>query len=120
MLSSVAVFSERVSHLPTIRALPTRHDFPTLQEALLAIRKNPAIMLPYLNCAENVRGSYKVIVDFCGKEDAEEILRKNPGVLGCIPSRQKSHEKKLTKEAQKEGAPRKKARILLFPTCLTT
>tara|TARA_B100000524_G_scaffold136652_1_gene68330 strand:- start:395 stop:658 length:264 start_codon:yes stop_codon:yes gene_type:complete len=87
---------------------------------LLAIRKNPAIMLPYLNCAENVRGSYKVIVDFCGKEDAEEILRKNPGVLGCIPSRQKSHEKKLTKEAQKEGAPRKKARILLFPTCLTT
>ena len=67
-----------------------RECFPTEAEALAAVEKNPATLLPYgfdsENRAENIRGSYGVLQDVLESEaEVQEVLVKNPGVLGCIP-----------------------------------
>ena len=66
-----------------------RECFPTEAEALAAVEKNPATLLPYRfdseNRAENIRGSYGVLQDVLESEaEVQEVLVKNPGVLGCI------------------------------------
>ena len=55
-----------------------------------AVRLNPAVVLPYgfdaWNRAENIAGSYKVLQELLDNEaEVQEIIRKNPGVLGCVP-----------------------------------
>ena len=43
------------------------------------------VLLPFLNTPATIRGAYAVLVDMLGKEEAAEIIEKNPGVLSCDP-----------------------------------
>jgi len=60
------------------------------QAALDAVRLNPAVILPYgfdaWNRAQNIAGSYKVLQELLDSEaEVQQIIRQNPGVLGCVP-----------------------------------
>ena len=58
-----------------------RECFPTEAEALAAVEKNPATLLPYgfdsENRAENIRGSYSVLQDVLESEaEVQEVLEQ--------------------------------------------
>ena len=55
------------------------------ERAEAAANRNVKVLLPFLNSPETIRGSYAVLVDMLGKEEASEIIVKNPGVLSCAP-----------------------------------
>ena len=60
--------------------------YPTEDEALAAVRRNSAIILPYLNRPVNIVGSWEVLLDLLGgEEEALQVVTRNPGVLACNP-----------------------------------
>ena len=65
--------------------------FPTEEAALEAVKSNSALIVPYGydagNRASNIVGSYQVLQDKLDDEaEVLEVITKNPGVLGCVPS----------------------------------
>merc|ERR1712070_231172 len=67
-------------------------------QALVAAEKNIQVLLPFLNSPEIITGAYAVLVDMLGREGADEVVRKNPGVLACDP-------KSLSKTPQRDIIP---------------
>tara|TARA_B100000524_G_scaffold80011_1_gene36622 strand:- start:1238 stop:1876 length:639 start_codon:yes stop_codon:yes gene_type:complete len=65
------------------------------EQALVAAEKNIQVLLPFLNSPEIITGAYAVLVDMLGREGADEVVRKNPGVLACDP-------KSLSKTPQRD------------------
>ena len=61
-----------------------RKCYATEEEAVAAVKRNTGTILPYLNAPSNIYGSYEVLVDLLGDE-ADAVVRKNPGVLQCNP-----------------------------------
>ena len=56
------------------------------ERAEVAAKRNVKVLLPFLNTPATIRGAYAVLVEMLGKEEAEEIIEKNPGVLSCAPA----------------------------------
>ena len=56
------------------------------ERAEAAAKRNVKVLLPFLNTPETIRGAYAVLVEMLGKEEAAEIIEKNPGVLSCAPA----------------------------------
>ena len=55
------------------------------ERAEAAAKRNVKVLLPFLNTPATIRGAYAVLVDMLGKEEAAEIIDKNPGGLSCDP-----------------------------------
>ena len=55
------------------------------ERAEVAAKRNVKVLLPFLNTPETIRGAYATLVDMLGKEEAAQIIEKNPGVLSCAP-----------------------------------
>jgi hypothetical protein len=63
-----------------------RAVFPTEEAAIRAARRNTAVILPFINSADNIRFCWQVLGELgFSKEEALEIVTKNPGVLGNKP-----------------------------------
>ena len=56
------------------------------ERAEVAAKRNVKVLLPFLNTPETIRGAYDVLVEMLGKEEAAQIIEKNPGVLSCAPA----------------------------------
>ena len=62
-----------------------RSCYATEGDAIAAAALNTGTILPYLNSPGNIYGSYEVLVDLLGREGAQDVCSKNPGVLQCSP-----------------------------------
>ena len=60
-------------------------SFGSRERALAASRKNSQVLLPFINNANTISGANAALVSLFGKEEALEIITKNPGVLACNP-----------------------------------
>ena len=84
MLPAVALQDPAV--LPLWRAL--RECYPSEDAAIDAVKNNKALLLPWASSTDNIRGSYRVLVDvLANKDEVSKVLTQNPGVLGCDPDR---------------------------------
>ena len=68
-----------------------RACYTTEEAAVQAATKLIAVILPYGFDADrrdiNIAGTYKVLQEMLdSEEEVQEIIAKNPGVLGCVPS----------------------------------
>ena len=80
-----AALKERARVVPLWRAVCA--CYPTEDAAIAALARNPALLYPWACSVSTIQGSYKVIVDVCGREKALEVITKNPGALGNDPTR---------------------------------
>ena len=63
-----------------------RSCYATESDAVEAERRSPGIILPYMNRPGNIVGSFAVLVDKLGDEQAARALcQQNPAVLGTSP-----------------------------------
>jgi len=60
--------------------------YESTEDALKAIARNSAIVLPYLNRPRHISGSWEVLLDKMPREEAYEVVTKNPGILACNPA----------------------------------
>ena len=51
-----------------------------------AARRNPQVLLPFLNSPATIKGAHRTLVDLFGAAGAADIISKNPGVLACDPN----------------------------------
>ena len=56
------------------------------EKALVASRKNQAVILPYVNSPQTIIGAHRTLVGMFGKEGAARIIEQNPGILACNPT----------------------------------
>ena len=64
-----------------------RSCFGSDEEAIEAASRNTGTILPYLNSPGNIYGSFEVLVDLLGSDEAAtDVCYKNPGVLQCNPT----------------------------------
>jgi len=59
--------------------------YPSEEAALNAVKRNSALVLPYLNRPYNIDGSWKVLLGMMSEEEALDVVTKNPGVLASNP-----------------------------------
>ena len=52
---------------------------------LAAVRRNSALVLPYLNRPQHIVGCWQVLNEFMPEAEVREVITKNPGVLACNP-----------------------------------
>ena len=76
--------------IPTADVVPLwrefRKGFPSEEEAIRAARRNTAVLLPFMNTADNIRFNWQVLGELgFSKEEALEIVTANPGILGNKP-----------------------------------
>ena len=64
-----------------------RACYPSEEAALAALKRNPALCLPWACSVPAIRGSYAYILEGCGEEAALDVITKNPGALGNDPTR---------------------------------
>lgn len=55
------------------------------EKALAASRKNSQVLLPIINTPQRITGAHASLIELFGKEEAGELVEKNPGVLACDP-----------------------------------
>jgi len=55
------------------------------EAALAAVKRNSAVVMPYLNKPGNIDGSWEVLQETMGEADAREVITKNPGILASNP-----------------------------------
>lgn len=60
--------------------------FRTEDDALAAVKKNSAIVLPYLNRPNFISGSWAVLLNMMSEEEALKVVTQNPGVLASNPA----------------------------------
>ena len=60
--------------------------YGTKERAAVAVLENPQILNPSYTFCNTMLASRDVLVDMMGKEEAMEIMLKNPAVLQCGPS----------------------------------
>ena len=67
-----------------------RSCYPSEQQAVEAARRNTAVILPFINTADNIRFNRMILRDEIGFTDAEvlDIITRNPGILGNQPGQQ--------------------------------
>lgn len=80
-----AAREERASVVPLWRAV--RSCYPSEDAAIAALARNPALLYPWACSVPRIQGSYRVIVDACGRDKALDVITKNPGALGNDPAR---------------------------------
>jgi len=56
------------------------------QAALAAVKRNSAVVMPYLNKPGNIDGSWEVLCETMGEADARDVITKNPGILASNPA----------------------------------
>ena len=56
------------------------------EAALAAVKRNSAIVLPYLCKPAFIDGSWAVLQSMMSEEEAREVITKNPGVLASNPA----------------------------------
>jgi len=73
---------------PGVRILYNRvlNIYPTTEDALAAVSRNSALVLPYLNKPYHVDGSWRILTEMMGEEEALAVVNKNPGLLTCNPA----------------------------------
>lgn len=59
--------------------------YATEEDAITAAERNTGTILPYLNRPGNIEGVFAYLVDSLGLEEAQDVVKKNPGVLACDP-----------------------------------
>jgi hypothetical protein len=59
--------------------------YPSEEAALIAVQRNSALVLPYLNKPFNIEGSWRVLLDKLSEAEALDVITKNPGVLASNP-----------------------------------
>ena len=59
--------------------------YPSEADALAAVQRNSAIVLPYLNRPVNIDGSWMVLKSMMSESEALEVITSNPGILACNP-----------------------------------
>ena len=84
-LLPVAALNDRASTTSLWKAV--RECYPTEADAVAAVKRNPALCLPWACSVSNIKGSYAYIVEVCGKDDALTVITNNPGALGNDPTR---------------------------------
>jgi len=67
--------------------------YPSEADAKEAVRRNSAIVLPYLNRPYHIEGSWRVLNEIMSEAEALEVITKNPGILACNPSGLKTSSK---------------------------
>ena len=60
--------------------------YPTEEAALSAVIRNSALVMPYLNKPAYIDGSWRVLLSMMSREEALEVITKNPGILSCDPA----------------------------------
>ena len=60
-------------------------DYPSDETAIAASQRSLGTVLPYLNRPSNIKGSYQVLIGMFGREGADDVIAKNPGILACDP-----------------------------------
>ena len=60
-----------------------RKCYPTEAEAIAAAKKQPLVILPFINTPDNIRFNMQILCEEVGfsKEERMDIITKNPGVL---------------------------------------
>ena len=58
-----------------------RKVYRTEDDAVAALERNGAVILPFINTPENIRVSWKAIQDKFDADEAYDIVTKNPGIL---------------------------------------
>ena len=59
--------------------------YPGEEAAKEAVRRNSAIVLPYLNRPYFIEGSWQVLNEMMSAEEALEVVTNNPGILASRP-----------------------------------
>jgi hypothetical protein len=54
-------------------------------KAFAAVRKNQAVIVPYLNTPARIAGAHRTLVSMLGPDAAASVVERNPGVLACDP-----------------------------------
>lgn len=62
-----------------------RKVYKTEDDAVAALERNGAVILPFINTPENIRVSWKAIQDKFDPDEAYDIVRRNPGILANKP-----------------------------------
>ena len=64
-----------------------RKCYPSESEAIAAAKKQPLVILPFINTADNIRFNYEVLCSEVGftREERLDIITRNPGVLANKP-----------------------------------
>ena len=60
--------------------------YPDEAMTLSAVQRNSALVLPYLNKPAFIDGSWKVLLEMMSREEALEVVIKNPGILASNPA----------------------------------
>ena len=86
-LEALLVDDTLKSQRPQVRLLWSKvlDIYPSDAAALAAVQRNSALVLPYLNRPGNIVGSWQVINQLMGPDDALEVVTQNPGVLCTNP-----------------------------------
>lgn len=59
--------------------------YPTEALAVAALEKNTAVLTPQLNSPTKIIGTYELLLERFGEEEALVVITKNPGILCCTP-----------------------------------
>ena len=62
-----------------------RKVYRTEDDAVAALERNGAVILPFINTPENIRVSWKAIQDKFDADEAYDIVTRNPGILANRP-----------------------------------
>ena len=60
--------------------------YPSEDAALAAVRRNSALIMPYMNKPAFIDGSWRVLNQMMSEAEALEVVTKNPGILACNPA----------------------------------
>ena len=73
---------------PAARVLWSRllEIYPSEDAALAAVRRNSALIMPYMNKPAFIDGSWRVLNQMMSEAEALEVVTKNPGILACNPA----------------------------------
>ena len=63
-----------------------RKCYPSEADAVAAVTRNSAVILPQVNSPTKIKGTYALLCKRLGKGGAKDVITKNPGVLCCSPA----------------------------------
>ena len=64
-----------------------RKCYPNESAAQAALSRNSGLLMPWSNSPTIIQKNHAVLQSMLGKEDALDVITKNPGVLACDPGR---------------------------------
>jgi len=59
--------------------------YPSQESAIAAVKRNSAIIMPYLNRPPYISGCWDVLNGMMSEEEALDVVTRNPGILACNP-----------------------------------